>query len=75
MTKKYCTYKKYSSSYEIFFENGVKIGALIMCEDGYYNFFPELRGGYWTSYIMREIADKVDEINKPWDEKIQQELG
>ena len=51
---------------------GIKMGEILMSEDGYYNFWPDLhRGGYWPSYILRMLADRVDEMNKPWDEEIQ----
>lgn len=47
--------------------NGIKLGELIEGVDGYWAFFPEMRGGYWEGWILRELADKLDAINRPWD--------
>lgn len=55
--------------------NGVKAGEILMGDDGFYQFWPELRGGYWPSYAMREIADKVDSMNEAWEKKLEEELA
>ena len=55
--------------------NGVKAGEILMMEDGYYQFWPEVKHGYWPAWAMRQIADKVDSMNEDWDAKIQAELG
>lgn len=59
-------------AYIAYHDNGVKLGEIIMSEDGYYVFFPELREGFWEAYVLRQIADKVDEMNKPWDDQVKQ---
>lgn len=53
------------------------VGDLCCMEDGFYQFFPDLesRGGYWPSWILRKIADKVDELNAPWEEQIAKDIG
>lgn len=58
--------------YEVYVNNNsIYIGDAIMCEDGYFNFFPDLsNGGYWPSHLLRFIADKIDEINAPWDKTV-----
>ena len=38
--------------------------------DGYFYFWPELRGGAWEAWIMKLIADKLDKINEKWDNEI-----
>ena len=45
------------------------VGELIMDVDGYYYFWPS-NDGCWPSHIMRSIANKLDEINKPWNDQI-----
>lgn len=55
--------------------NGVWAGSIIMGDDGYYEFWPNQRQGYWPSWAMRDIADKVDALNKEWDETVAKELG
>lgn len=52
--------------YKVYFANGVYLGELLVKEDGYYDFWPELRGGCWSEYVLREIADELQRLNKPW---------
>lgn len=63
--------KKSHDCYEVFFENGVKIGEFIQDVDGFFKFFPELRGGYWRSYVLREVADAEDAHNEEWNKQIE----
>jgi hypothetical protein len=37
--------------------------------DGSYYYWPS-KVGYLSSYTLRIIADYLDEVNKPWDEKV-----
>lgn len=55
---------------DLFFQNGVKMGQILRKEDGFYDFWPELRGGYWPAYVLRAIADMLDDMNKEWHEQI-----
>lgn len=50
----------------VFADNGVRAGEILLGDDGFYQFWPILHGGYWPSYAMREIADKVDSMNAEW---------
>jgi len=47
--------------------------------DGYYKFFPTRasmgRGGYWEPWILRRIADIVDDKNANWDAQVKREVG
>jgi len=56
-------------------QNGAYAGEIIMGDDGYYEFWPHQRGGYWPSWAMRDIADKVDSMNAEWDAKVRQEIA
>jgi hypothetical protein len=58
--------------YEILYENGVKVGEFIIGDDGYYGFWPELRPGYWTEYILQALATKLGELNKPYDDQVKE---
>lgn len=60
---------------ELFFHNGVKLGEILAGDDGFKQFWPELRGGYWETYVLRQIADMVDEINAPWEKQIRDFFG
>jgi hypothetical protein len=49
------------------------IGYFLMDVDGYY-YFDYVTGpnGLWTSYSLRMVADLLEEMNKPYDDKIQE---
>lgn len=55
--------------------NGVFAGAILKGDDGYFEFWPEHRGGYWPAWSLRDIADKVDALNAEWDAIVQKELA
>ena len=42
--------------------------------DGFYYYDPPLHCGCFQSHTLREIADKLDEMNKVWNEQIEKEL-
>lgn len=65
-------YKKVDKTcYKVYYENGKFVGELISKEDGYFDFWPDKETyGYWPSYGLRALADKLDELNKDWDEQI-----
>jgi hypothetical protein len=59
------TYKIYVIS------NGKYIGNAIMDIDGYYYYWPSDKlTGSWSSYILREIADTLDELNKEYEKSV-----
>jgi hypothetical protein len=46
------------------------IGHFIMDIDGYYYFDFKLENGIWTPMALRQVADLLDDINKPHDDGI-----
>lgn len=52
------------------------VGLFETLEDGYFYFyFPDiLTAGCLPAHILREIAEKLDEINEPWDKIVEQGL-
>ena len=44
-----------------------------MQDDGYLGFYV-VGDGYWSSYALRLIADKLDEMNKTWDDHIKENI-
>ena len=60
--------------YNIVTSNGKLIGELLMDVDGYFYFWSEDNNGAWSSYHLRELANKLDALNKQWDEQVEKEL-
>jgi hypothetical protein len=60
--------------YSIRTNNGKLIGELIMDVDGYFYFWPEDNNGAWASHHLRELANKLDELNKEWDKQVEKEI-
>ena len=58
------------AEYKVKAYNGVYIGDFLKKEDGYFDFWPDQKGGFWPSYMLRALAEKLDELNKPWDDDI-----
>lgn len=53
-----------------------ELGDLVTTEDGYAQFFPDLsRGGYWPTWMLRNIADVVDTRNQEWAKFILKDLS
>ena len=53
--------------------NKKQIGVFTMQDDGYLGFYV-VGDGYWSSYALRLIADKLDEMNKTWDDHIKENI-
>lgn len=55
----------------VFTQNDRFLGMFERDIDGYFYFLSDYnKQGSWSSYVLRAIADKLDEINKDWDEQI-----
>ena len=68
--------KTSSGAYQLRFSNGALMGTAEQEVDGYYYFYPDqTKRGFWAPFILRAIADKVDEINKPWNDMIEKDLA
>jgi len=49
------------------------IGYFIMDIDGFYYFdYITTPNGLWTSYSLRVVADLLEEMNKPYEDKIKE---
>ena len=61
-----CLYKLYPKT------SDKLIGSFIVDVDGYLYFWeePDLGRGCWSAHILREIADKLDALNKGWNDHI-----
>jgi len=69
-------FTKYVDRYEVDV-NRVYSGTLEMKEDGYYDWYPSFpsTSGYIPSWVLRAISDKLDELNKDWDEQVEFDAG
>ena len=65
--------KQSNTSYKVLF-NTKYLGMAEMDESGFYNFYSNDNSGYWPSYALRLIADKLDELNKEWSDHIKENL-
>lgn len=60
----------------VFYENGVFLGEYVMDVDGFWYFWPDQsKGGHWGPDVLRALADKIDEMDKPWRDQINKELA
>jgi len=60
-----------STGYAVSTKNGIFLGQLMPGDDGYHIFFSEdTRGAAWSGWLLREIADKIDELDKDWNEQV-----
>jgi hypothetical protein len=69
------TYKEHKNYLEVFMNN-IKIGELIKSEDGYFNWWADKdKSGYLPSYVLRDIANTLDSINRPWNDQVMKDIG
>lgn len=66
--------KQVVSSYDVVC-NTCHCGQLCVEVDGYYYYWPTTRGGFVDAHFLRQIADKLDELNKDWDAQVQADLS
>lgn len=63
------------SYFEVEFYNGCYVGDLVMGDDGYYAWWPSEppsgRHGFIEQGVLKELYDKLYELNKEWDEIVQ----
>lgn len=52
--------------------NEKTLGHFIMQEDGYYIFCTQNSPEGWSSYALKLVADKLDEVNKPYDDSVKE---
>lgn len=60
--------------YAAIMPNGGMLGTIEQEVDGFYYFFPQLRGGFWDAWILHDIARKLDALNEAWHIRLHQEF-
>jgi|688.fasta_scaffold303372_4 hypothetical protein len=58
------------SNHDVFFNNRY-LGYIYVEVDGFWVFNP-YGDGYWSEFTLRMIADKLEELNKSHNEKIEE---
>lgn len=49
---------------------------LLMKEDGFYDYWPTLgKKGCFPAYILRAMADALDDLNRDWESQIENDLS
>ncbi len=51
-----------------------KIGEVVQLEDGFWYYWNDGKQGAIEAWVMRAIADRLDELNKPWVDYIEKNL-
>jgi hypothetical protein len=59
-----------NSHYQVNHTNNVLMGDIMMDNDGFFYFWPDLKGGFWEAYILLELGNKLNELNKPWEDEV-----
>lgn len=72
---KYIKLKKKKSRIYFYF-NKIELGYSYREVDGFYTFIfsNEHNNSSWNAYVLREIADILDDLNKEWSDIIDKEL-
>jgi hypothetical protein len=59
------------SGFEVTYkDNGIFLGDVLRKEDGFYDFWPETKGGYWSAYVLLALGNMLDALNEPWQRQI-----
>lgn len=64
-----------SSHRRLITETKKDIGLLYLGIDGHYYYEPHNDLGFWSASRLRDVADFLDKINKPFDELVKKDLG
>lgn len=56
-------------SHAVHYCNGVYMGDFIVGDDGYFYWWPKhpSNGGCIDAWVLRELADRLDDLNETWD--------
>lgn len=61
--------------YDVYWGYNNKLGKFVTDVDGSFYFWSSKENnGAWSSYGLKCIADKLDELNEPWEDFIENNL-
>jgi hypothetical protein len=68
--------EKLNKSYSVQTITGKEIGSFQLDSNGSYYFWEKSDlSGCWSAYTLRAIADKLDEVNKPFEKELELYFG
>ena len=62
--------KQDNDTYKVYYFNGVYMGDFYKEIDGYYVWETVLKSGYIPGPLLLILGNKLEELNKPWDDEI-----
>jgi len=61
------------SIYKVYIKDSVYLGTFELDSDGLYKYWESKKlSGAWGSYELKLIAEKLDELNKPFDDSVEE---
>lgn len=67
-------YEKISGGWRVAHVNRVVLGELLVKEDGFYDFWPNLSGGCWPEWLLTELSETLKKLNSAWEFEIEHTL-
>ena len=50
----------------LWFNNRVHIGEVLCGDDGFYTYWPKTGGGGFNEFILKELYNLLEEMNREW---------
>lgn len=64
--------QKLNKSYSVLSNNDIVVGSFQLDSDGsYYFYHTDDIAGCWSAHSLKEIAELLDEVNKPFDKQVE----
>ena len=65
--------EKINKSYNVLTSSGKNIGTFELDESGFYNYWRNLKSdGAWQAWLLKAVADKLNEVNKPFNDSVKE---
>ena len=67
------TYKPLGSGYTVAMPDSEQVFGMVDRDvDGFFYWFPDTdkTGASWSSWVLRDIVEKLEELNLPWQNQI-----
>lgn len=57
---------------EIRYTNNKLLGYAVLDDDGFYYFLNNSIEGYWSEHDLRYVADRIEELNGPYNQQLKE---